>query len=122
MPIGNDPPDGILASTIFNDINDLSYSANDKAFKDDTTGDLYYLYLDMASSSTYKGRWALDKTTAKSTHPNPWGKIPQATADILLNGTYVNANKVVDYQNKSYRFRLEWDNSASEIVVAAREY
>ena len=117
MPIGNDPPESKLTETVFDAINDLQYSANDLAFEDQSTSDLYYLF-QQEGSGAYASEWALEKTT--TTEPNPFGKIPQATADTLLGGTYDSNDNTVSYQSKSYRFRLEWDG-ANGIPVVARE-
>jgi len=122
MPIGNDPPDVLVSEDLFDDINNLSYSSSDDAFKNDQTGILYYLYVQYETGSLYKNEAVLDTSTAKSSNANPWGKIPQFTADVFHGGSYDSGTNTVSYQGKDYRFRLEWDDGNSENLIVAREY
>ncbi|MCA9607730.1 MAG: hypothetical protein KC619_19110 [Myxococcales bacterium] len=122
MPVGNEPPDTLLTQGVFDAINNLTYSSSDLAFKDGSTGTLYYLYVEKVSGNVYKGQFVLDTPSAMSSYPNPWGKIPSGTADILLGGSYVSASNTVDYSGTKYRFRVEWDDSSSDTVIAPRQY
>ncbi len=122
MPIGNGPPDTLLSQGVFNAIQGLVYSSSDLAFKDNSTGALYYLYMELVSGKAYQGQFALDTPSAMGSNPNLWGKIPSGTADILLGGSYDTASNTVEYSSVKYRFRLEWNDGSSVTLIVPRQY
>jgi hypothetical protein len=51
---------------------------------------------------------------------NPRAAIPQQTADIIMNGSYVSASGTVSYQSHTYKFALERDSNGIDVAQAVQ--
>jgi hypothetical protein len=120
MPLNN-PPDISLPESVFDELTAMSYDSGSMSFVDGQDAK-HWLFVQMEGSNPYDAEWVCDLTTAVSSNPNPYGKFPEATHDIISGGTYCVDDWTVDFEGKAYRFRLEWDDAAGVHIVKARVF
>ena len=92
----------------------MSYDSTNQAFDD--RGTLNYLFVEEQSSGSACGQWAYG--TNSDGDDNPRANITQNVYDIFSGGTYNATDDAVDYNSKTYQFRLERDSSGVHIAVA----
>lgn len=116
MPTPDPPPLLNVPQAVFNGLTGLDYDSSNLAFEDTSTSTLYYLFIEEQSSGSACGVWQYATDTQGSA--NPKGQIPQETYDIFSGGTYNSSENAIDYNRKTYKFRLERDASGTQIAKA----
>lgn len=117
MPVGNQPPAGILKSNVFSALNGMSYNATAKAFTDGSNNTIY-MYVEKQSSTSDLPQWNYGTAAEAATNKNPRGEISQTVANIILSGTFVSSDGTVSLNGVKYRFRLERDANGVDQVAA----
>lgn len=116
MPTPQAPPILNVPQAVFNGLTNLDYDSTNEAFEDASTTTLYYLFVEEKSSGSDCGIWQY--ATDSQGSDNPRGQIPQLTYDIFSGGTYNSSENAIDYNRKTYKFRLERDASGNHIAKA----
>jgi hypothetical protein len=116
MPTPTAPPTYNVPQAVFNGLTNLDYDSANDAFKDSATSTLYYLFVEAQSSGSACGVWQY--ATPLQGVLNPRGKIPQLTYDIFSGGSYNSSKNAIDYQAKTYKFRLERDATGTSLAKA----
>ncbi|MBI4702690.1 MAG: hypothetical protein HY744_16330 [Deltaproteobacteria bacterium] len=115
MPGGSDPPDPRLPQSVFDALHPMTYDSTDMAFVDGQ-GTKYYMCVERQSGYPERCQWFYG--TDAEAAANPLGKIPQATYNIIHNGTYVPASYAVSYRSVNYKFQIARDGSGVHISKA----
>ena len=102
MPVGTDPPDPQLTSTVFNALAAMNYDSGAMAFKN-AAGEFIYMFLERGTTlDNTKWLYGTDTEGAE----NPRGQIPQLTYDVVHGGTLNVQTQNVSYAGKYYRIRI----------------
>lgn len=117
MPVGNQPPNILLPSSVFTTLHGYGYDATNQTFLDGNSAAIF-MFIEKSSTTSDVPEW--NYGTATECGINPRGLIPQQTASIVLGGAYVSTNNTVSYAGHTYKFRLERDTNGNDVVRAVQ--
>jgi hypothetical protein len=117
MPNPSTPPTLNVPQAVFNGLRYFDYDSTNKAFEDPASSTLYYLFVEkQAGGGDACGIWQYGSDSEGAV--NPRGNIPQLTYDIFAGGSYNSSESAIDYDSKTYKFRLERDAGGLHIAKA----
>lgn len=104
MPAPTPPPSIHLPEAVFDKLQASTYDANARVFRDGTAA--VNLVVESDANGLPRWQWASDADAGS----NPRGEIPQATADVITDGTYDAQTSSISYNGQTYKLRLERDS------------
>lgn len=112
MPQPSSSPILTLSQSVFNALAGYNYDSSNEAF--DNRGTPIYMFVEEQSSGSACGQWNYGTNSEGS--DNPRGNISQTVYDIFSGGTWNAASGGIDYQSKTYKFRLGRDSTGVHVV------